>query len=151
MRRRNHILWGLATAILLVICAATFLSKTVIWDGHFPLQVTLINDSGRVISEVATAVLQRKEFAKHVGTPSFEREVQLQPVEWAEGQSFVVDVRNSGRSRMSWKYDYHQFALLVLRIRFSDDGVEFVSYEIPDGRNGSVAVTIELKPKAEKK
>jgi hypothetical protein len=89
----------LSTLLLVLTVAAVVLvvidyTQVVIWVGHFPLQVNLVQAQNREIAEVASNTLVRMEYAEYVRNP---RGVRFDRVDWIKGQPLEVQVPCSGR------------------------------------------------------
>ena len=139
----------LSTLLLIVAVAAVILffvdnSSVVIWDGRFPLEVNLLGTQNREITEVAFDLLFSVKFADYVRTATNNLALNLETIDWVEGQPFTVQVPCSGRtSSFGRELRYSQFQLLVLRISYTGGAVEFIPVEIPDGRT-SRKVNVEI-------
>jgi hypothetical protein len=133
-----------ALAVIALVLFALSNVHVIVWDGSFPLQVTLVGPPDPTIVGVADEVLICKTYAADLKIDP--RRLHLHPdhVDWIEGQPFTVRVPCSGRqSQPGVETSYLQFQLLVLRLEYKDGDIEYISAEIPDGRK-SHEVTLSV-------
>jgi hypothetical protein len=130
-------LWLLVALAAVVIFAFVALDniQIAVWDGHFPLEVSISCADDREIVEVAAEVLPLWEYAGDLRIDPRRLELNPDRVAWTEGHPFTVQVPCSGRSSAYGReLQYSQYQLLVLQITFADGTVEFIPVKIPDGR-----------------
>lgn len=125
--------------LIAVIAIGLILSDTfevALWDGAFPLEVTLVEGEGHAIVAVAAQTLVRHEEAEVLLANPGSPELHLEDVSWTTGQPFTVRVPCSGRSAMisGRELSYSQFKVLLLRVGYADGSSRLLAVTIPDGR-----------------
>lgn len=147
MTFRVRHLMGLVAVIAVALSLLPWLERVLVvavWDGGFPLQVTLDDRSDRTIVAVAARPVGHVEEAEELLDHPRSADQELEDVHWVAGKAFTIWVPCSGRTSMFGReLSYYHFPALMVRVEYADGTDRLLWAQIPDGRvQRSVTVAV---------
>ncbi len=115
------------------------------WDGYFPLTVTVVSDYEQTIESISYADANRQFVADALAKISnTEHDQEFRAVEDWDGQSFTARIPSSGRrDQFGIEHQYWHSPFVVIWVQFEDGSSRRIAAEIPKGR-GARGMTIKL-------